>query len=88
MIKIESWLGIPQVNTWGIFFSYLRSNSNTLTMLIIPIQITAQDCLDCAQHGAEGDWTSAIACIITLAVTALIRNIEKKRIERKHNKKS
>ena len=55
-------------------------------MLTTPLQITAQDCIDCAQHGADGDWGSAIACIITLAVTAVIRHLEKKKIEKRHKK--
>jgi hypothetical protein len=57
-------------------------------MLITPLQITAQDCIDCAQHGAEGDWSSTIACIITLAVTAVIRHLEKKHIEKRHKRNS
>ena len=55
-------------------------------MLTTPLQITAQDCIDCAQHGADGDWGSAIACIITLVVTAVIRHLEKKKIEKRHKK--
>lgn len=56
-------------------------------MLTLPLQITADECIDCIKHGADGDWTSAIACAVTLAITAIIRHFEKKRLERKHKDK-
>ena len=56
-------------------------------MLTLPLQITADECIDCIKHGTDGDWTSAIACAVTLAITAIIRHFEKKRLERKHKDK-
>jgi hypothetical protein len=55
-------------------------------MLLFTLQTTAAECLDCAEHGLNGDWKTAISCFVTLAVTAVIRHFEKKRIE-KNNKK-
>lgn len=55
-------------------------------MFVITLQTTAAECLDCAQHGLNGDWKSAIACFVTLAVGAVIRHFEKKRIERNNKK--
>lgn len=51
-------------------------------MLIIPLQIDTEQCIDCVQHGLKGDWSSAIACGITLVISALIRHFEKKRIKK------
>jgi len=55
-------------------------------MFTIPLQIAADDCIDCVKQGADGDWGSAIACFVTLAITAVVRHIEKKRIEKKFKK--
>lgn len=55
-------------------------------MFTLPLQITADQCIDCIDHGAKGDWGQAIACAVTLAITAVIRHIEKKRIEKKLKK--
>jgi hypothetical protein len=56
-------------------------------MLLYTLQATGAECIDCAEHGLNGDWKSAIACFVTLGITAIIRHIEKKRIE-KNNKKN
>lgn len=55
-------------------------------MLLLPLQVTADQCIDCVEHGAKGNWGEAVACVITLAVTAIIRHFEKKRIERNNKK--
>lgn len=55
-------------------------------MLLLPLQVTADQCVDCVEHGAKGNWGEAVACVITLAVTAIIRHFEKKRIERNNKK--
>lgn len=56
-------------------------------MLLYTLQATGAECIDCAEHGLNGDWKSAIACFVTLGITAIIRHFEKKRIE-KNNKKN
>lgn len=54
-------------------------------MYHLPLQLNPQECIECVEKGLKGDWTSAIACTITLAVTAIIRHFEKKHIKNKHN---
>lgn len=79
-------VGKPQVSNLGQFFFYIRSTLYTCPMLIIPLQIAANDCIDCVKQGVDGDWGQAIACVVTLAITAVIRHFEKKRIEKKMKK--
>ena len=55
-------------------------------MTILTIKPPAQECIDCAQKATDGDWSSALACFVTLAITAVIRHIEKKRIEKRLKK--
>lgn len=55
-------------------------------MLIYTLQIDASDCVDCIEKGVKGDWPNAIACAITLAITAIIRHFEKKHMRKKHKR--
>jgi hypothetical protein len=55
-------------------------------MTLLTLQPTAQECIDCAEKATDGNWHSALACFVTLAITAVIRHIEKKRIEKRHKK--
>ena len=55
-------------------------------MSLISLQIKTSECIDCIQHGIEGDWKSTIACIITLSITGIIRYFEKKHMKKKHDR--
>ena len=55
-------------------------------MFTLPLQITADQCIDCIEKGTKGNWSEIIACAVTLAITAVIRHFEKKRIDRNNKK--
>jgi hypothetical protein len=44
-------------------------------------------CPDCITNLPNGDLKSAVTCLITIAIGALIRHIELRRIKRKQDKK-
>lgn len=52
----------------------------------IILQIDPQECVDCIQEGLNKNWGAFISCTVTIAVGAIIRHFEKKRLERKSKK--
>jgi hypothetical protein len=51
------------------------------------LQINPQDCIDCVEHGTNKNLPELITCIATIAVAAIIRAIEKRKIEKANRKK-
>lgn len=45
--------------------------------------VDPQECIDCVKHAADKDLTAFITCSITIAVGAVIRAIEKRRIKKR-----
>lgn len=52
-------------------------------LLTIPLEY----CPDCLMNIPNGDLKSAVSCLVTVGVAAVIRYIELRRIKRKQNKK-
>lgn len=55
-------------------------------MTTILLQITPEECIECVEKGTKGDYSDMIICTLTLAITAIIRAIEKRRIEKRLKK--
>jgi hypothetical protein len=52
--------------------------------MFVSLQIVdPQECIDCVQKAVDKDYSSFIACTITIVVGAVIRAIEKRKIKRK-----
>jgi len=50
------------------------------------LQVTPQECIECIEKGTKGDYSDMIVCGLTLVITAIIRAIEKRRLEKRLKK--
>lgn len=51
------------------------------------LQIDPRKCVDCVEHGMNQNIPELITCLVTIAVAAIIRAIEKRKIEKANRKK-
>jgi hypothetical protein len=71
----------------SFLFYYLSSSLLILHIMNLLLQINPQDCIDCVEHGMNKNLPELITCIVTIGVAAIIRAIEKRRIEKANRKK-
>jgi len=55
-------------------------------MLTVALQINPQDCIDCAEHAINKDWTPFLTCTLTILVGVVVRFFEKRKIKKDLNK--
>ena len=48
--------------------------------------INPAECLDCATHAVNKEWSAFIACSITIVSGAIIRFFEKRKLKRQNQK--
>ena len=59
-----------------------------MDLLLIPLQLDPKECLDCAEHAFRKEWGEFIVCSVTIAVAAVVRHFEKRKIQRKARKEA
>jgi hypothetical protein len=55
-------------------------------MYAILLNTTPEECIECVEKGTEGDFSHMIVCGLTLVITAVIRAVEKRRLEKRLKK--
>ena len=75
----------PGIIAWG--FLFFRNFTQTLKFYTMYSFLPLEACPDCLTNIPNGDLKSAVSCLITVGIAAVIRYIELRRIKRKQDKK-